>query len=381
MQEIPRSFITVLKKRLKENNPLIQLIIGPRQVGKTTGMLQFLEIYKYAYHYVSADDVVAGDREWMVEAWQAALLKGDNTLLVIDEIQKIDQWAETIKKLWDEQQRKKSRIKLIILGSSSLSLTKGASESLAGRFEMIKVYHWDFLESQKFSSLTLEQYLRYGGYPRGYHYLDDETRWRSYIGGAVIDRVIDKDILQFAAVKKPALFRQAFDVICCYPAQEISYNKILGQLQDKGNTDLVKHYLSLFEAAYLIKTLPKYMSQSFKRKSSSPKILIMAPCLYELFDQSGDKLNFVFESTVGAKLLELSEHLTYWREGNKEVDFILEWRKQLYAIEVKSGRKKRAGGLDAFLTLYPHAHPIIISRDNYNVFLKDPGKFLERLTH
>jgi len=375
-----RSFIFTLQKRFSEPTPLIQILIGPRQVGKTTGTLQFLEIHSHPYHYVSADALLSTDTAWILDQWQQTLQKGNKALLIIDEIQKVAEWSETIKKLWDAQQRNTAKIDVLLLGSSSLALSQGASESLAGRFELIPVYHWGYHESNDLHPMTLDTYLQYGGYPKSYDYLNDTERWATYVKGSVIDRVIDKDILSFATVKKPALFRQTFEILCNYPSQEISFRKLLGQLQDKGNTDLVKYYISLFEGAFLFKSLQKYSRQAFRIKSSSPKIVPLCPCFYQIFSHSEDKHSFVFESTVGATLLQLSSQVYYWREGNAEVDFVLVWRKKLFAIEVKSGKKRPATGLGLFCKAFPEALPIIISRENYLDFVQSPSDFLQRLS-
>lgn len=308
---IERQFVSTLKARFKEEKPLIQILMGPRQVGKTTAVLQFLEAYKQQQHYCTTDDILTGDKSWLLEQWQLALQKSNNTLLVIDEIQKIENWSDTIKKLWDEQQTKKTHIKLLISGSSSLTLTKGITESLAGRFEIIKAYHWDYVESKNLAKLNIDTFLKQGGYPKSYDFITDFDRWLSYIKHSIVDWVIDKNILQFTHVKKPSLFRQAFEIICCYPAQEISYRKLLGQIQDKGNVELIKNYLNLFEGAYLLKTLSKYTKQPFKTKSSSPKILPLAPCFYTTFSDNDEKTSFVFEATVDAKLLQFSSELYY----------------------------------------------------------------------
>ena len=253
------------------------------------------------------------------------------------------------------------------------------TESLAGRFEVIYVTHWDYHESNQLAQLSLDSYLKYGGYPKSYDFSDDKDRWHQYLKASVIDRVIDKDILQYAHVKNPALFRQAFELVCCYPSQEISYRKLLGQLQDKGNTDLIKYYLSLFEGAFLIKTLQKYHNQAFKVKSSSPKIIPLAPCLYTLFSDKDEKSAFVFESTVGAKLLQIASKLYYWRDDKYEVDFVMTWRNKLIAIEVKSGKSRKTSGLEKFQSHFPNAIAVIISKDNYSQFIKDSVSFFEKL--
>ncbi len=374
-----RLFVNTLSERFKDSAPLIHVVLGPRQVGKTTGILQFLETYRGEHHYISADAVLTAGHDWVLQQWQTALLKGHHALLVIDEIQKISNWAEIIKKLWDDQKLKQTQIKLLLSGSSSLSLQRGMTESLAGRLEVIYVPHWDYHESNQLRALSLEDYLRYGGYPKSYDFLEDKDRWHQYVKSSVIDRVIDKDILQYAQVKNPALFRQAFELICCYPSQEISYRKLLGQLQDKGNTDLIKHYLALFEDGFLIKALQKYHNQEFKVKSSSPKIIPLAPCFYHLFSAKEEKMTFVFESTVGAKLSQIASKLYYWRDDTHEVDFVMLWRNKLIAIEVKSGKSRKRSGLEKFLTLFSEAIPIIISRDNYEIFIQDPVGFFEKI--
>lgn len=375
-----RTFISTLQKRFSEPAPLIQILIGPRQVGKTTGVLQFLKTYPKPYHYVSADALLTTDTAWVLDQWQQTRHKGNKALLVIDEIQKVTEWSETIKKLWDAQQLKNTQIDVLLLGSSSLALSQVASESLAGRFELIPVYHWGYHESNALHPMTLDTYLQYGGYPKSYDYLDDTERWANYVKGSIIDRVIDKDILSFATVKKPALFRQTFEILCNYPSQEISFRKLLGQLQDQGNTDLVRYYIALFEGAFLFKSLQKYSRQAFRVKSSSPKIIPLCPCFYQLFNHTEDKYSFVFESTVGATLLQLSPQVYYWREGNAEVDFVVSWQKKLFAIEVKSGKKRPATGLKAFCTTFPDALPIIISRENYLDFVQNPSFFLQQLS-
>ncbi|OGQ33358.1 MAG: hypothetical protein A3F16_03240 [Deltaproteobacteria bacterium RIFCSPHIGHO2_12_FULL_43_9] len=375
-----RKFIETLNERFASDSlEFIQVLLGPRQVGKTTGVNYFLSKYKKPYFYVSADDLVAPGRDWLLEQWQKAKELGHGSLLVIDEIQKVTNWSEVIKGLWDKQKIKQEiQIKLLLLGSSSLSIQIGLTESLAGRFELIKTYHWSYLETKKFLKWTIDQYLKYGGYPGSYTLIDQEDRWRNYVLASIIEPVINKDILNFARVKNPALFRQAFEVIAGYPAQEISYIKILGQLQDRGNVDLVKHYIEMYEGAFLFCRLEKYTRKKHLTKGSSPKIIPMAPCFYTLLAQQvGDnKKGRVFEATVGAALMQETGKLYYWREAAFEVDFIFENSKGLFAIEVKSGRKKKQGGITLFCNRFPNAIPVFIDSDNYEKFLTSPEKFL-----
>lgn len=381
---IERDFVSHLKQRLTEKAPLIQVLLGPRQVGKTTGVKQVLAKFKVPYHYFSADDILAPSRNELLEQWQKTQQLGTGALLVIDEVQKIPNWSEIIKNLWDKQKSGK-RIKCVLLGSSSLSLQKGLTESLTGRFELIPVFHWNYEESRRAFGLTLDQYLTYGGYPGSYVYLKDYDRWHAYIRQSILETVIGKDILNLRTVQKPALFRQAFDLITHYPAQEISYTKLLGQLQDKGNTDLVKHYVELYEGAFLMKALQKYSAKAILRKASSPKILLMCPALHTVTQgpdvlDNPQKRGRLFELVVGTDLARLPGNLHYWRNGPNEVDYVYTYASRIYAIEVKSGLKKSARGLDEFLKFFPKALPIIITPENYVSFSKDPSNFLNKLS-
>lgn len=373
-------FISGLDGSLSRKDGLINVIIGPRQVGKTTTTLIYLEDkFKEKYLYFSADGVFQKGHEWLLEKWQMATSL--NKILVIDEIQKIENWSEIIKEFWDKSKIQNTEIQLILLGSSSLHIQKGLTESLAGRYLLFPAYHWNYFESNKAYGLTFSEYLKFGGYPGSYNFIKND-QWSNYITNSIISTVIEKDILLFNNIKSPALFRQAFSIIISYPAQEISYTKLLGQIQDRGNVELVKNYLRLYEGAFLIKLLEKYSKKKIKTKTSSPKILPLAPALYysmTLSDYEKDEYGHVFEALVGASLNRTGYNLYYWREGNDEVDFILEKGKNVYAIEVKSGRNKRANGLIKFQKEYPKAKNVIITMENYFEFEKNPMEFLEKV--
>lgn len=376
-----RQFVAELEKRLSSGNPLIQVLIGPRQVGKTTGMRQLLSRSSHKSHYANADDLLVTDRTWLLEQWQKARLLGDGTLLVIDEIQKIHNWSETLKSLWDKSP---GTLRVVVLGSSSLQIQTGLTESLAGRFELTRIFHWTFAELKKAFGYELERFLLYGGYPGSVSYEVDYDRWYAYLKDSIVESVIGKDILLNRKVNNPALFRQAFEILCRYPAQEISYTKLLGQLQDKGNTDLIKYYIELYAGAFLIHPLEKYSAKGWLTRSSSPKILISCPALYTMTQgphllDDAERRGRVFELAVGAQLSQLPGELFYWREKNAEVDFIHQYQGRLYAIEVKSGRRKSAKGLEAFMRQFPAAVPIIMTTDNFPLFSEDPKKFLAAL--
>ena len=376
-----RAFVDTLAQRFLAEQPLIQVLVGPRQVGKTTGVRQLMGQQPWPHHYANADDVLVSDRDWLLAQWQQALLLGDGALLVIDEIQKVANWPETIKAMWDA---KPGRLRLLLLGSSALQIQAGITESLAGRFELLRVYHWTFAELQAAFDYDLPRYLSFGGYPGAVAMEHDPDRWYAYMKDAIVEAVIGKDILQSHKVANPALFRQAFQILCAYPAQEISYTKLLGQLQAKGNTDLVKHYIDLYGGAFLLHALQKYSPKAWLSRSSSPKMLPACPALYSMaagvnVSQNAEQRGRAFELAVGAELVQQPGQLFYWRERHDEVDFVYQYRDQLYAIEVKSGRKKSAKGLSAFCAQVPQSLRVIISLDNFAQFSSNPRGFLQQV--
>lgn len=382
MQTFIRPFVTRLEQRISEPAPRIQVLVGPRQVGKTTGVRQMLERAALPVHYANADDLLTADRTWLLEQWQRAQLLGYQSLLVIDEIQKVPNWPETIKGLWDKPGH---GIRLVVLGSSSLQIQKGLTESLAGRFELTTVHHWTLPELQQAFGYTLERYLVYGGYPGAVEYESDFDRWYAYLKDSIIESVIGRDILHNHRVANPALFRQAFEIISRYPAQEISYTKLLGQLQDRGNTDLVKYYLELYSGSFLIHSLHKFSNRSHLSRSSSPKILPACPALFSMHQgpeiyRDTETKGRLYELAVGSHLLQLPGELYYWRDGNQEVDYIYHYRNRIFAIEVKSGRRKNSRGMEAFSRQFPAALPVIITPDNIELLCHDAARFLERLT-
>ncbi|MEI7900999.1 MAG: ATP-binding protein [bacterium] len=378
MKAITRAFSIELMARLKEKGGLIQAVLGPRQVGKTTGVKQCLASLRAKSLYVSADNLLAPHPEWLVRHWQKALLLPKGSILAIDEVQKIDRWQEVLKDLWDNQNP--TRLRVVVLGSSSFEIQQGLKESLAGRYEILPVRHWSAAESAKLG-VSFAPYLIQGGYPGSYRFLKNTARWQAYMRDAIVENVLNKDIFRLRPLSKPVLFRQFLEIIRAYPCQEISYNKLLGQLQDQGNVELVKHYLFLLECAFLYKGLEKYSRKEHLKKGSSPKILPLCPalCTYEGSLKAWgdpDKRGRLLEILVGSVLHQLPGRLYYWRERNEEVDFVYEGERT-FAVEVKSGKKRKAGGLTAFVAQYPDAVPVFVDMENYAWFEKDPEGFLE----
>ena len=374
-----RAFVAQLAQRLQGAPAFIQVLVGPRQVGKTTGVRQLMMQCGWPTHYANADDVLVSDRSWLLQQWQQALLQGDGALLVVDEIQKVPNWPETLKALWDARP---GRLRVLLLGSSAWQIQTGATESLAGRFELLRVHHWRFAELQTAFGYDLERYLAYGGYPGAVALEGDQDRWYAYMKDSIVEAVIGKDILQTRKVTNPALFRQAFEILCAYPAQEISYTKLLGQLQDKGNTDLVKYYIELYGGAFLLHALQKFSPKAHLSRSSSPKMLPACPALYSMaagvtVATHAEQRGRAFELAVGCELLQQPGQVYYWRERNDEVDFVYQYRDRIYAIEVKSGRKKSAKGLEAFCAQVPKALKVIITPENFAQFSASPRAMME----
>jgi predicted AAA+ superfamily ATPase len=361
-----RAFVDHLKTTLLESPKFIQVILGPRQVGKTTGVLQLKdELTSFHFIYENADLVFSSKIEWLKSLWinvRGEAKKYPKVVLVIDEVQSIADWSKVIKGLWDHEKKEKTLFHVVLLGSSSLELHQGLSESLAGRFEMTYVGHWGYQESKKLSpEMTLDNFLNYGGYPE-LLLIKDEKRRLNYLKNSIVEPVISKDILQNVGVKKPALFRQVFELVCLHAGEILSLNKLLGQLQEGGNVDLVKYYLRLYEQAYLIKTLEKFTTNKIQMKGSSPKLLPRANALLGVFEDisRGRK----FEVMVGCHLLEKYQHVFYWREADKEVDYVIKLKNKIIAIEVKSGRKKDFKGLEAFSKKFP-CKTLLLNEDNF----------------
>ena len=372
-----RSHYQVLAERLLEHRRFIQVIVGPRQVGKTTMVKQVASQLKVPYLFVSADDVALGNRIWLQQQWELARikLKQENAaefVLIIDEIQKIDQWSETIKSLWDEDTRLNVNIKLVLLGSSRLLIQNGLTESLMGRFEVIYMGHWSFSEMQSSFDFSFEDFIWFGGYPGSAALIKDEVRWKEYMLHSIIESSISRDILMLTRIDKPALMKKLFELGCLYAGQILSYTKMIGQLQDAGNTTTLSHYLTLLHTAGLLGGIEKFAGDVIRKRSSSPKFqvhnnaLISAQLLQTKKQVMSDAAAWgrMVESAVGAHILNssLTNHLQlfYWRENILEVDFILEKNNELIALELKSNDEADFRGLDAFKKLYNPKKTILV---------------------
>jgi len=374
---IRRNIHDALLRRLQEPRRFLQVLAGPRQTGKTTLARQVIEAAKLPTHYGSADEPTLRDRTWLEQQWDLGRLRARQhprgALLVLDEIQKVTGWSDSVKLRWDADTHARCPLKVVLLGSSPLLIQRGLSESLAGRFEIIPVPHWSFTEMREAFGWTLEQYLFYGAYPGAAPLIAEPERWRRYIVDALIETTVSRDILLMTRVDKPALLRRLFQLGCDYSAQILSYQKMLGQLHDAGNTVTLAHYLQLLQGAGMVAGLQKYAHGQVRQRGSSPKLQVLNTALMtaqlgQSFDdvrQDGDLWGRLVESAAGAHLLNTSLggslEVTYWRERNLEVDFVLHQGRTTVALEVKSGRRRESlAGMEAFARQFKPKRKLLV---------------------
>ena len=421
-----RPVAAFLEGRLAERPRRIQIVTGPRQVGKTTLVERLLAQRPARSSVYFAADQPAGpttlgtafrpagstarvvaarpDTTWLLESWrqatQAALSwaldespKNEARkaypyfVLAIDEIQKVPGWSETIKGLWDSSVAARAPLHLVLLGSAPLLMQRGMTESLAGRHEIIPMRHWSFTEMSDAFGLDLDQYIFFGGYPGAVEYTANQDRWRDYVRDSLVQPNIERDILQMTRVDKPALLKQLFELGCAYSGQIVALDKIVGTLREAGNTVTLTRYLTLLDGAGLLTGLHKYSDHEARRRNSPPKFQVLNTALMNAlstytFEEAGADRSYwgrVVESAVGAHLCNTSDANTpihYWRESPLEVDFVIGRGKRLAAVEVKSGRSAVSkAGLDEFCRRHRHCRRWVVGDKDLPVgeFLRYPA--------
>jgi predicted AAA+ superfamily ATPase len=379
----------VLASRLLEPRRFIQVVAGPRQVGKTTLVQQVVEASGLPVQFASADEPTLRGAEWIAQQWEAARLMAEasGAVLVLDEVQKIGGWSETVKRLWDEDSRKRRPIKVVLLGSAPLLIQRGLSESLAGRFEVLYLPHWSAQEMHTAFGWTAAQSIFYGGYPGAAPLAANHERWVRYVRDALIETTLARDVLLLSRVDKPALLRRLFDLGCRYSGQILSYTKMVGQLQDAGNTTTLAHYLDLLGGAGMLGGLAKFAGAAVRSRASSPKLQVLDTALlsalsgYTFEEARADREHWgrLVESAVGAHLANAAAagecELFYWRERNREVDFVVRAGRRVTAIEVKSGRATDTlPGMEAFAAAFKPQRKLLVGGDGIPVdeFLSRP---------
>ncbi len=387
-----RSYAAILTARLGEPRRFLQVVAGPRQEGKTTLVQQVLADSKLPSVFVSADEPALRDAAWLTAQWERARLAAtgkQGAVLALDEAQKIPDWSETVKGLWDEDSRARVPLRVILLGSAPWLMQRGLSESLTGRFEILALPHWSLAEMREAFGFSLEQYLYFGGYPGAAPLAADPPRWRRYLLDALVETTIARDVLLLTRVDKPALLRRLFELGCRYSGQVLSYTKMLGHLHDAGNTTTLAHYLDLLAGAGMLTGVPKYSGNAMRQRGSSPKLQVLNTALLTALSglspaearADHEFWGRLVESAVGAHLANAAAvgvcELFYWRERNREVDFVLRAGRTVVAIEVKSGRSPDTlPGLAAFTEAFKPRRTLLVGRDGVPVeeFLSRPVK-------
>jgi predicted AAA+ superfamily ATPase len=382
----------LLARRLRGPRRFIQAVAGPRQVGKSTLVQQVTAASGLRTRYASADEPTLRGVSWIAEQWEAARLEAREAgrlgaVLVLDEIQKVPGWSESVKRLWDEDARAKRRLKVIVLGSAPLLVQQGLTESLAGRFEVLRLPHWSFAEMSAAFGWSLDQYLFHGGYPGAAPLIRQPERWTRYVLDSLIETTIARDVLLLSRVDKPALLRRLFQLGCSYSGQILSYTKMVGQLQDAGNTTTLAHYLDLLASAGMVVGLQKYAGEAVRQRGSSPKLQVLNTALMTaqvgltLKEARADHELWgrLTESAVGAHLANAAAtglgELFYWRDRNREVDFVMKAGGRLTAVEVKSGRARHVeAGMAAFGEAFKPQRKLLVGGDGIAIeeFLSRP---------
>ena len=412
---------STLVARLNEKPSRLILVTGPRQTGKTTLVQQALRHTERPWRYLAVDEpgsstfspfaptdddpaaIEAGrveprtgerDARWLVRRWEEARIQAERSergfVLVFDEIQKITNWSEAVKGLWDADRRDDRNLHVVLLGSAPLILQRGMTESLAGRYETIRLTHWSFVEMSEAFDVDLPAYVYFGGYPGAATivHVHDQERWRDYITGSVIEPNIERDVLAMQRVDKPALLKRMFELGAAYSGQILSYTKMLGQLQDAGNTTTLARYLDLLSHSGLIAGLPNHANHAHRRRASSPKLNVLNTALmsagsgYTFEEAQADRSWWgrLVESAVGAHLYNTgppSLGLRYWRHGGREVDFVLERGRRLVAFEVKSGtRRVSPSGLLEFRERFDVERSVLVGEGGVPLseFLSTPAR-------
>ena len=396
MAEFGRAQVDTLIQRLSEPPERLIAVFGPRQSGKTRAVRQALSSIQQEYRYEAADGLeVQGDPKWATSEMydENALPNQPNThwlemvwrqsrhrawtsprgfVLVLDEIQKIDRWSEVVKGLWDADRMNGCPMHVVILGSAPLLMQDGLTESLAGRFELVHFTHWSYREMSEAFGLSLDEYIYFGGYPGAAAMIADSDRWMDYMRGGMISPNIERDVFSMVRVDKPELFKRLFDLGARLSGQVVSYTKLVGYLQDVGNTTTLTRYLGLLAQVGLLAGLPKHSNRLTSAKVPTPKLnvlntaLMSAVCGLSFDEARADRTHWgrLVESSVGAHLFNAASSRTdvkYWRDRNFEVDFVLERGSNLVGIEVKSGQSPVATrGLSEFQRRFQPKNTVVV---------------------
>jgi predicted AAA+ superfamily ATPase len=383
-------------KRIEGPRFFMQVLAGPRQVGKSTLAHQVRKAISLPSHYASTDGADLHNCKWIEQQWEIArqlTKKVPNdlgTLLILDEIQKVPHWSETVKKLWDEDTVNEVNLKVMILGSGTLLLQTGLGESLAGRFEVIPISHWSFGECREAFDWTLDQYVYFGGYPGPVQLIKDEQRWSRYIIDSIIEPSISRDIMLMTRIYKPVLLRAVFELGCHCTGRILSYQTMLGQLQDAGNISTLAHYLELLSEVGLVGRVLKFSTDKIHQKASNPKLQVFNTALttasghlsFKKIQQDERAWSHLIKSSVGAHILNSALgtkiDVFYWKEGSNEVDFVIRNDERIVTITIEDDKRKpRFKGVEEFSEVYTSYNNLFVGEGGISVeeFLLTPLEF------
>lgn len=368
-----------LRQRLDEPAPgRIQLVTGPRQVGKTTLLLGLAREYGNSALYAAADAPEAGVLGYWERFWTNVESKASTgkTIVLLDEVHLLPDWAASLKAQWDRFRRHRLPIHLVATGSSALRVTEGSRESLAGRFERIVFAHWTAAALADTFKVELagavREAVRFGTYPGAWELKGDQARWRAYVRDAIIEPAIGRDVLAMGQVRRPALLRQVFAVAVGSPAEIVSLQKLQGQLADRGALETIAHYLELLREAYLVAGLDKFSRRAIRRRAAPQKLITLNNAFLSAVHPDGapdptrDTARFGtwVENACLASAINLGQRVTYWREEPLEVDGVLEGSWGSWVIEIKSARfeSQDLTGLLEFSRRHPNFRPLVVTR-------------------
>jgi predicted AAA+ superfamily ATPase len=383
-----------LTRRLAEPAPgRLQLLTGPRQVGKTTLLLELAKENEPMTVYASCDGPEAALPGFWERLWtQAAEIarSQQKALLLLDEVQHVPDWAARLKAEWDRLRRHHTAIHVVATGSSALRVASGSRESLAGRFERLTLAHWTAVALRDTFSFPAAQvpdlFVRFGCYPGAVGLLGDPPRWRAYIRDAIIEPAVGRDVLAIGVIRRPALFRQVFVLCASVPAQIVSLQKLQGQLQDAGALETIAHYLSILEEAYLVTPVEKFSPRPLRRRAAPPKLVTLNNALLAALDPNGapeasvepEKYGRWVENACLAYAWNAGQRIAYWREEPLEVDGIIEGSWGAWAIEVKTRPfpMEALTGLLEFCRRHPRFRPLVLTGADQGV-IREAGVLVQ----